>query len=235
MHESADDIFAWLEWWCVIAGAMVRSYIDIAVIGASLLKLLLHGVGLKRGQCNVDPWIGAGRAVIIGAPTHFWRGFQLEDLRDQASAAKMQRMRSWNRGFQPSMRRREKVNLGGIFRTTWRLCGALVLLNFQGIHAMDQDDPSQNEVYVDLLDAQVAQLDASIAHAEQHLDQFGLRWLGGADLPPQPLWPDAGSDAEESVGDGADAEVSIPVRVVSFQRPEVFVEIQAEQEQTTTW
>ena len=49
----------------------------IAVMAASLLRLLACAIGLKGGRCNVDPAIRGVRAVTFGAPLGFWKVFMV--------------------------------------------------------------------------------------------------------------------------------------------------------------
>ena len=64
------------SWWDVILVALEELLIPwalsfMAMITASLLRLLLYATQLKGGQCNFDPFVRAGRGLLGGAPFAF--------------------------------------------------------------------------------------------------------------------------------------------------------------------
>ena len=72
LERSPADVDIWA---CAgeLASCLVGFALSgMAILGASLLKLLLAACGLRGGSYNVDPAIRGGRRIVAGAPTRFW-------------------------------------------------------------------------------------------------------------------------------------------------------------------
>ena len=176
---------------------------------ASLLRLLFHGLQLKGGNLNWDPWIRFGRAILFGAPISFWMRFQTHGQgapgRPGHPVKKLRPGRGYRADQSGLCLLRRFVTLFSIFACA-NAAG--------GLDDVDQAANGQTS-----LDASIARLDDRISGAQRSLEELTRRWLG--DDPPAPLRPPQDdSDIELP-------EVRIPVRILRYQKCEVFIEISA--------
>ena len=196
------------------SGALLSA---MAIFLASLLNILLQGLRLKGGCCNVDPWVRAERVFTRPAPVGYWQVFMVRRDEDRRPGNLRATDISGNK-LPVSLR------VGSCFRKWpcfWITAGFHLL--FLDVYAAnDAPSPTGNDPG---FAHSFQHLNEQDAHATQHLDQCTNRWLGDWGNPPQPLrplqdppWPD---DFEE------EPEVRIPARVLRFQQHEFYTEVSA--------
>ena len=72
LERSPVDVDIWAYAGELASCLVGFALFGMAILGASLLKLLLAACGLRGGSYNVDPAIRGGRRIVAGAPTRFW-------------------------------------------------------------------------------------------------------------------------------------------------------------------
>ena len=163
----------------------------LAIMQASLLRLLLRGCPLRGGVRNADPLIRTGRYVVQGAPLRFWLVFAVI--------------------------------------TSLPVVHGVRLSGSSGPHPF---------VGVDTSDDRVTELHHHIDRVSLLHQDFADRWIGQRVFPAfarpeQLVEDDAAVDEAEPVAALRGPAVRTPVRVLRFQRTELFISLLLEPETST--